>query len=122
MSQPALIKQISKKAPVLTRASVRLAGKQDISYQRFCELVMGQDRMDNSSLVMASKHSADDIHSNSEMLMRKRIRESGKDLRQVSLRRHTLLAPRQGCVLPEGSSNGVAGRSSVTWTVMAPAR
>ena len=50
---------------------------------------MGQDRMDNSSLVMASKHSADDIHSNSEMLMRKRIRESGKDLRQVSLRRHT---------------------------------
>ena len=83
---------------------------------------MGQDRMDNSSLVMASKHSADDIHSNSEMLMRKRIRESGKDLRQVSLRRHTLLAPRQGCVLPEGSSNDVAGRSSVTWTVMAPAR
>ena len=31
-----------QKAPVLTRASVRLAGKQDISYQRFCELVMGQ--------------------------------------------------------------------------------
>ena len=78
------------------------AGNHDISYQRFCELVMGQDRMDNSSLVMASKHSANDIHSNSEMLMRKRIRESGKDLRQVSLRRHTRLAPRQGCVLPAG--------------------
>ena len=102
VSHPASFKQISKKAPVLTRASVRPAGNQDISYQRFCELVMGQDRMDNSSLVMASKHSADDIHSNSEMLMRKRIRESGKDLRQVSLRRHTRLAPRQGCVLPEG--------------------